>query len=134
MPIRASIKKERPHEQVYWSEITGWPSAASARLRRTISAISRRGAYHRKIGITNDPERRWSQAYRRHGWENMRVLYKTARHAHVCELERELIEFLGLDSSAGYYWNATGGGGGRKPVVGPFYVYLVTAPKYARIT
>ncbi len=38
--------------------ITGWPSQVFGRLRRKVSALSRHHAYHQKVGITNDPDRR----------------------------------------------------------------------------
>jgi hypothetical protein len=97
--------------------------------------LARHGGFHRKIGITNDPERRWREYYGPYGWHEMHVLYESSSHDHVCALEREFVRrFDGaLMRSPGYPWNSTGGGGGRKPTSGPYYLYLVRAAKYARL-
>ena len=136
MTIHRIIRDAAPDEQVYYRDITGWPSNVGRILNCKVGALARHGGFHRKIGITNYPERRWQQAYRHHGWVQMHVIYKSSSHARVCELERQMVDrFRGeLMQSPGYYWNAQGGGGGRRPRNGPFFLYVVTAPRFARIT
>lgn len=136
MVVHRSILDDSPADQVYWRELTGRPDDVEARLNRKVGALARHGAFHRKIGITNDPCRRWGQGYRPNGWVQMHVVYRSSSHANVCELERRIVTRFGdqLMMSPGLYWNAVGGGGGRKPLVGPYYLYLVTAPKFARLS
>ena len=136
MAIHYSIQDEEPGEQVYYNQYTGLPGKVSDGIRRSIGAYSRWGAFHRKVGITNDPIRRWVQAYRHNGSKSMIVVYESSLHTHVCELERMMTGrfFDNLMVTPGYYWNATGGGGGRQPHNGPYYLYFVLAPKFARIT
>lgn len=136
MSVHYLIARFPPEDQVFFREASGWPSQVEHRVRRKVGALARHGAFHRKIGITNDPVRRWKQAYRHHGWVQMHVIYQSSSHVHVCSLEQMMVQrfFDDLMTSPGYYWNGTGGGGGRKPTAGPFFLYLVTAPKFARIT
>ena len=136
MAIHRSIRDQLPREQVFWRYVTGWPSQIEGRLHRKMGALQRHGAAHLKIGITNDPVRRWREGYRHHGWVQMHVIYKSDSHGHICDLERHMIERFesGLMTSPGRYYNARGGGGGPKPHNSPYYLYLVTAPRYARIT
>lgn len=135
MPAHKTIRNRPVYEQVRFREITGFPVAIAARLHRKVGGLSRY-SFHVKVGITNDPYRRWQQAYRHHGWRKMHVLYRSSSHKQVCTLEARLIERAngGLVSSPGWYWNCTGGGGGRKPSCGPYYLYVVVAPKYARLS
>ena len=121
---------------IWGTEVGGWPALTYATLRRKMGALARHGYFfHRKVGITNDPERRWREAYAPRGWSEMRVIYVSRSHAHVEWVERELIDALrfGLATSRGWYYNRTGGGGGPKPKNGPYYVYLVGGPRYSRI-
>jgi hypothetical protein len=113
---------------------TGWPSLALSTLRRKIGAHARHHAFHQKVGITNWPERRWAQYYAGQNWDHMRVLYMSSSWDHVCTLEAELIDTFrdGLSRTAGYYHNAVAGGGGRIPEYGPYYLYVVNAPRGRR--
>lgn len=115
--------------------LTGHPSRVRSRLCRKIGALARHGGFHRKIGITNKPARRWREYYGPNGWHEMHVLYVSRSHSHVCSLERELVRRFDeeLMRSPGYPWNGVGGGGGRRPSYGPYYLYMVRARKYARI-
>ena len=113
--------------------ITGWPDAVESRLRRKVGALSRHGAFHKKIGITNNPAVRWAW-HRQHGWRRMEVLYKSSSRDHVCELERRLVERLHLDVAlGGQHHNARAGGGGRIPASGPYFVYLISAAPWTRM-
>lgn len=135
MSIHPAAKDLRPDEQVFYDYVTGWPSVVQSSLNRKVGALCRHGAFHRKIGITNDPSRRWRSAYRGYGWLWMNVVYESSSHDHVCQLEYDFIERFRAQimRSDGWYYNAVGGGGGRKPHNGPYYLYLVTAPKFSRI-
>jgi hypothetical protein len=136
--IHYSIRDAFSYEQVFWHRaITGWPTGALASLRKKTGALGRSGrAYHAKIGITDNPERRWVQAYRPAGWQRMHVIYRSSSHKLVRQVETLLIDHaLSVSQSAAWYYNSRGGGGGRTPSgLGPYYVYVVTAPRWARIT
>jgi len=136
MPVHHSIRNQRPIEQVYERWLTGWPNTVETRIRRKIGALQRHGAFHLKVGITNRPAVRWRNGYRKHGWVEMHLIYRSGSHEHVCDLERRMIDRFGagLMASPCWYYNLIGGGGGPKPRYGPYYLYIVTAPKYARIT
>jgi hypothetical protein len=98
----------------YW---TCWPVNVVTMLKRSISAYTRDvGSF--KIGLTNNPERRFRQAYANR-YRKMIVVYKTDSIHHVRKLENVLVD---------YYWeyndNETGGGGGNYGPP-PHYLYLV---------
>lgn len=134
MPVARLISCSGVAEQVLYDTRTGWPSQVLESLNRSVGAHSRR-FFHCKVGISNDPERRWREAYRPKGWHKMHVLYESSSHPHVCMLEAMLVaRFFQRDDVLKYwYYNAVGGGGGPKPRSGPYYLYLVSASKYARI-
>jgi hypothetical protein len=97
------------------------------------------GAYgrhwpHVKIGITNDPNTRWTNGYRKRGWARMDVIYKSMSYAHVASMEKLLVKQIDVSSSEGWFWNIRGGGGGRRAGRGPFYLYVAVAPRYSRIS
>ena len=118
---------------VIWGRmITGRPITAETILRRKVGALARHRGFHQKVGITNDPDRRWRQAYAPIGWHDMHVLYSSSSHSNVRALEKALIEWLDVRSADAWFYNEVAGGGGRAPSAGPFYVYVVNAPKYAR--
>lgn len=114
--------------------ISGRPDDVLERLTRKIGAVSRWGAFHQKVGITNNPERRWAMGYRSHGWQEMRVLYRSSNRDHTLDLERRLVKRFreNLCFSPGYYHNVAPGGEGRPPLTGPFFLYVVTARKFTR--
>ena len=98
---------------------TGTPTQVLSELIRRISAYTRQDRARRfKIGITNDPERRYSQAYADE-YDEMIVVYETRSIDYVSQLEAALI---------GHNWEVTdnqvGGGGGA---IGdpPYYLYIV---------
>ena len=105
-----------------------------ASLYRTIGAMSRHGGFHQKVGITANPKVRWTR-HRADGWRRMDVIYMSWDHDDVGYLERKLIRRFreGKVNSPGYHYNAVGGGGGRVPGAGPFYLYVVRAPRNARL-
>lgn len=120
---------------VCYRPLTGHPSQVKSRLCRKVGALSRHGGFHRKIGITNEPQRRWREFYGPNGWHEMHVLYESSSHRHVCDLEREFVRrfYDEVMRTPGWAWNGTGGGGGRKPLAGPYFLYMVRARRYARI-
>lgn len=122
-------------DEVLGLAITGWPEAAEKKLRRRIGAIARHAAFHAKIGITNNPRARWNQAYKHRGWERMYVFYKSSSIQNVRDMEDRLIDYLwNACKAAGKNWNVNRGGGGPEGRLGPHYVYMVTAKRYARIS
>lgn len=136
MAIHHSIKLQEPDEQIVYRCLTGWPNAITKHLHYRLGALYRTGVVHMKVGITNDPSRRWREAYRHNGWVGMQVVYQSQSHRHVCVLEQLMIKRLDsqLMKSQPYYYNQVGGGGGPKPRAPPYFMYVVTAPSHARIT
>lgn len=105
--------------RVVFDVVTGRPSEVLATLLRKLSAYTRRDRVRRfKIGITNDPHRRLSQAYSAE-FDEMIVLYQTSSIGFVSALEADLVE---------HNWEFTenvvagGGGGVGDP---PFFLYVV---------
>lgn len=119
-------------EYDYW---TGLPNHVEGNLHRTIGALSRHWAFHQKVGITANPDDRWSRYYEGRGWKQMNIIYASDDHADVCYLERKLIDRFraGVMTSPGYHHNQVGGGGGLRPAGGPYFLYVVGAPRYARL-
>jgi hypothetical protein len=99
--------------------ITGDPSLVRSDLIRRTSAYSRQDCTRRfKIGITNDPKRRYFQAYA-DAYDEMIVIYQTSSIDHVSQLEADLIEHNWELSD-----NQVSGGGGN---IGdpPYFLYIV---------
>ena len=118
---------------VVWDHfITGRPATIASTSRRKIGALCRYHGYHHKVGITNNPEVRFLR-HAVNGARTMHVLYESSSLDNVRELERVLLAWLPIRTATGVYYNATGGGGGRVPKSGPYYLYVIGAPKYARV-
>lgn len=99
---------------------TGWPKEIYERLNRTI------GQYQRhyknvKVGITNDPKRRFYEHINRDPemhWERMIVKYMTSSRKNANEVEKWFINNrLDLTNS----WT----GDSRMSESGPFYTYIL---------
>ena len=89
---------------------TGWPSDLEESFKRRVSAYVRNcGLYKYKIGITNDPERRFRQPDYRHRYNKMIVMYQTNSSNSVDDMEKRLIEYYKC-----YCANEISGGGGPK--------------------
>lgn len=98
----------------------GRPQEVLSSLRRRISSFTRHGSVRKfKLGITNNPERRYRQAYAR-AYDEMLVLYRSSSIACVSELESELIH---------HNWdfcdNLVAGGGGGIGRKSPYFLYVV---------
>lgn len=103
---------------VFYNEVTGRPQAVVSTVLRKISAYTRESNVRWfKIGITNNPERRFQK--HKTNYDRMVVIYRTISLDSVCELECELIEHNRELAD-----NMIGGGGGKagKP---PYYLYVV---------
>lgn len=105
---------------VFYSYSTGRPSSVLSSTRRRISAFTRFGNIRRfKIGITNNPERRWRESYQ-YAYDNMLVVYQSSSITCVSQVEYELIN---------HNWefcdNQVSGGGGSIASFGPYYLYIV---------
>ncbi|MGY6568202.1 MAG: GIY-YIG nuclease family protein [Salinarimonas sp.] len=123
-------------QQIRNNPMRGRPSSVIGRLLRRVRAIAQHGGFHLKIGITTNPPKRWRESYRNNGWGRMHVLYETSSWENAKRVERRLIEFMG-DAGINYRaysYNLRAGGGGRRPVSSTSYVYIVRAPRYARIS
>lgn len=105
-------------ESVFYDLSTGKPADAVRLVRRRLSAYTREDKVARfKIGISNNPERRFATAYGK--YDEMIVLYRSTSIDSVSEMERQLVEH-NRELAA----NRIGGGGGDfgEP---PYYLYVV---------
>jgi hypothetical protein len=105
--------------RVYDGIITGKPQDVIPLILRKLSAYTRQDRVRRfKIGITNNPDRRFLQAYAGE-YDEMILLYQSSSINSVSELECMLVE---------HNWeccdNAIGGGGGNIGTP-PFFLYVV---------
>ena len=105
---------------VHYNYDTGRPSVVLSVVRRRISAFTRSGRTRKfKIGITNNPERRWKQSYEGL-YDEMLVVYQSSSINCVSALEHELVN---------HNWelcdNLIAGGGGGIGRNGPYYLYVV---------
>lgn len=97
---------------------TGRPSNIYSRLIRVVSSLTRTSLVRRfKIGITNNPRRRWRKY--ENFYDDMVVVYGTTSVTHVFSLECSLI-----DHNFDVCENIRTGGGGRVGD-GPYYLYVV---------
>lgn len=105
-------------DAVYHDWITGRPLEVASEMRRRVSAYTRRNVVRAfKIGITNNPEARFSKHSRT--YDEMIVLYKSRSLESVSEVERDLIEH-----NEEVARNVIGGGGGSYGDP-PYYLYIV---------
>ena len=106
-------------DKVIYKYRTGRPNEIVSGVLRSISQITRidRISYF-KIGITNNPENRFRQAYAA-DYDKMLVVYQSASIKNVRELEYLLIEH-----NRELCDNIIAGGGGNygEP---PYYIYVV---------
>ena len=102
---------------VSYSYFTGRPDNILTSTIRRISAYTR-NSRNFKIGISNNPDRRWCQAHK-FFYDDMIVLYGSSSIDNVSALEVALIDQYGL-----YCDNLIRGGGGNigQP---PYFLYLV---------
>jgi hypothetical protein len=102
---------------------TGRPSAVAATLRRRLSAYTRKDVVRGfKIGITNNPESRFSNGYAR-DYDEMIVLYQSSSLDFVSQVECDLIEH-----NRDLTKNRIAGGGGNYGDP-PYYLYVVLKNK-----
>lgn len=105
---------------VHYNFNTGSPNVILSTVRRRVSAFTRANRVcNFKIGITNNPERRWREAHKP-VYDEMLVVYQSSSINCVSELEYELVN---------HNWqfcdNKIAGGGGGVGSSGPFYLYVV---------
>lgn len=96
-------------------------------LRNKISSYQR-GCVKFKVGITVNPEQRWSGAHKRsrHEWDKMVVIYETSSHDYVGRAESSLIEFSSEKYADKCQNLISGGGGINEPGdYGRFYLYIL---------
>lgn len=104
---------------VFYDQVTGAPARVGSVIVKRLSAYTRTTNVRRfKIGISNNPDRRFQEAYEGF-YDEMVVLYETTSIDYVSELERILVAY-NLD----YTDNEVAGGGGGigEP---PYYLYVV---------
>ena len=105
---------------VFYDYDTGRPKDVLPSIRRRISSFTRHGTVlNFKIGITNNPERRYQQAYVK-TYDEMLVLYKSSSINCVSELEYELV-----NHNWDFTDNLVAGGGGGIGQTPPYFLYLV---------
>jgi len=108
-------------DAVHFDFERGRPSTVASALRRRVSAYTRNvGRF--KIGITNNPRRRFSNGYSA-DYDEMIVLYKSSSIDSVSQVERDLI-----DHNQEITKNRIAGGGGNYGDP-PYYLYLVLRHK-----
>lgn len=100
--------------------VTGRPKDVLPSVRRRISAFTRIcNVSQFKIGITNNPERRWKQAHK-DIYDEILVLYESSSIRSVSSLEYELV-----NHNWDFCDNLIAGGGGGIAITSPYYLYIV---------
>ena len=106
---------------VQWDPWTGRPSELESVMKQRISAYVREvGCGDYKIGITNDPERRFRE-YKSSDdvYDRMIVIYQSKSWKSVTDFEKRMVDYY-----IEYDANLTRGGGGSYGA-GPYYMYVV---------
>jgi hypothetical protein len=106
-------------DKVFFDIVSGWPKKIVTTILRKLSAYTRQDRVdYFKIGITNNPKRRFQEEHK-YNYDEMIVLYKSKSIDNVSELEDELIEH-----NRDLADNIIAGGGGN---IGnpPYFMYVV---------
>lgn len=98
---------------------TGWMTGASSLTRRVAAIVRRDRVAAFKIGITDDPDRRWREAYKDE-YDEMVLVYWSVSDTVARDVERDLIEWF-CDRAE----NLRSGGGGPPGRRFRRYVYVV---------
>lgn len=107
--------------EVTYSMYTGWPKYVIRYLSISIGLY--RLWYNKvKIGITSDPERRFSQHKKSENWDRMVVKYETCSVKHANEIEKYFIGKLDWLANSWTGWSNMGAGN-------RFYVYILLAER-----
>jgi hypothetical protein len=113
------LEENMRDERVIYNFLTGHPQDIVSDVLRSISAYTREDRVTAfKIGITNNPERRFKEAYD-HYYSKMAVVYRSTSINNVAQLEHELIEHNRELAD-----NIISGGGGREGRP-PHFMYVV---------
>jgi len=106
-------------ENIFYADVAGWPKDVVSTVLRKISAYTRETKVrYFKIGITNNPKRRFNQGHK-YNYDEMIVIYRSESFDNVRELERELVAHNRALAD-----NIIGGGGGRQGQP-PYFMYVV---------
>lgn len=106
-------------EKVVFNLVTGRPKSVVSTVLRKISAHTREDRVrYFKIGITNNPERRFQQEYAG-SYDKMIVVYKSSSINSVSDLEDQLVEH-----NKELCDNIVAGGGGNYGDP-PYFLYVV---------
>ena len=106
--------------------VSGHVSSVIDDLKKKVSSYQR-GKIKFKIGISVDPEVRWTKHRRsQHEWSKMVVLYESTSHDSISRAESDLIDYS-LSKFPDKCQNKIGGGGGiNEPYLYErFYLYLL---------
>lgn len=105
---------------VYYSYLTGNPADVTTPLIKRVSAFTRNSKVTNfKIGITNDPDRRWRELHK-FSYDEMLVLYGSSSINNVSLLETWVIEH-----NRDHCDNIKAGGAGGIAELPPYYLYVV---------
>lgn len=109
---------------IKYDDWTGWPSNLEGSFHRRVSAYVRNcDENNYKIGITNNPERRFRE-HKRSGYNKMIVMYRTSSWKSAGDMEDRLIEYCEKYSA-----NLVRGGGGSYGDP-PYFLYLIIKDEY----
>lgn len=110
---------QKMYNLVEYSYYTGWPNEVIRYISITVGIFRLR--YQRvKIGITNNPERRFCEHQRRDGWERMIVKYETSSIKNANEIEKYFINRHDWLENSWVGWSNMGAGL-------KYYVYILLA-------
>jgi len=123
-PDRITGYKER--KVVEFDVITGHLHLVSGELKRRISSFQR-GKEKLKVGISVDPETRWTKhRLSQHEWNKMVVIYESSSHDKISQAESELINYSIERFPEKCQNQVSGGGGINEPYLyEKFYLYLL---------
>lgn len=116
---------------VAYRYIEGWPTETRHLIHRSVGALARHNN-HLKIGLTNNPERRFTEHRKNKNWDAMHVIYCSYRFQSVQAIERYLIQYIRNQCTSTYWHHNIVDGGEGRVGSGPYYVYVLTARKYRR--
>lgn len=108
---------------IRYDYLTGHFDQVCESLRRALGQYARH-CDRFKVGLTVDPEQRWTD-HAADKWTEMVVVYHTSSSRYAAQMEKELIQHGWNSRVLAWSWNEVRGGGGLRRDYYDYYIYVL---------